>query len=187
MFANFRSPAALSRFFLAAILGVALDQWTKVLAFTHLCRGVSMIHGIPRAIDPETAVVIPGWLQFDVTCNIGAVFGLGQGQRPLFVAVSIAAIIFIFYLFASSGRQRLYQIVLGMLLAGVLGNLFDRIEFGYVRDMIHALPSQTIFGNPVFPWIFNVADSFLCVGVGIMIIYSFFQSVDKSEAKRKAL
>jgi signal peptidase II len=56
-----------------------------------------------------------------------------------------------------------------MLLAGVLGNMFDRILFGYVRDMIHALPRWP----KLFPWIFNVADSLLCVGVFLMIVYSF--------------
>ena len=59
-----------------------------------------------------------------------------------------------------------------MLLAGVLGNMFDRIRFGYVRDMIHALPMWPRF----FPWVFNIADSLLCVGVTLMLLYSFTQS-----------
>jgi signal peptidase II len=55
-----------------------------------------------------------------------------------------------------------------MLLAGVLGNLYDRLMLGYVRDMIHALPRWPNF----FPWIFNVADSLLCVGVTLIILYN---------------
>jgi lipoprotein signal peptidase len=79
-----------------------------------------------------------------------------------------------------------------MLLAGVLGNMYDRIVFGYVRDMIHALPGWKwpgtwqvpLIGYPspgreVFPYIFNVADILLCVGVGLMIIYSMFTSPAK--------
>jgi len=54
------------------------------------------------------------------------------------------------------------------LLAGVLGNLYDRLMLGYVRDMIHALPMWKNF----FPYVFNVADTFLCTGVGLMIVYS---------------
>ncbi|HEV2295617.1 MAG TPA: signal peptidase II [Tepidisphaeraceae bacterium] len=154
---NFRSPAALARFLLVMVIGLALDLWTKVLAETHL-----------RDADPIR--FIPGWLHFTYTENRGAVFGIGQGQRSLFLVVSVLAICFLAYLFATSGRQRFYQFVLGMLLGGVLGNLYDRYHFGYVRDMIHALPRWP----NAFPWIFNVADSLLCVGVFLMIVYSLF-------------
>jgi len=183
---NFRSPIALSLFLLTAIIGYSLDQWTKVVAFDKLAGGVVMVDGVPKLLDHRTVVSIPGWLQFDVTANIGAVFGIGQGQRTLFVLVSVAAILFIFYLFATSGSQRLYQIVLGMLLAGVLGNLYDRVEFGYVRDMIHALPNKFIFGRPAFPWIFNVADTLLCTGVGLMIVHSFFHDPQKAKSQTQA-
>jgi signal peptidase II len=154
---NLRSPAALARFLLTTVLGLGLDLWTKVLAETYL-RGAEPIR------------FIPGWLHFTYTENRGAVFGIGQGQRSLFLVVSVLAIGFLTYLFATSGRQRFYQLVLGMLLAGVLGNLYDRYHYGYVRDMIHALPRWP----NAFPWIFNVADSLLCVGVFLMIVYSIF-------------
>ena len=90
-------------------------------------------------------------------------------------AVSVAAIVFVLYLFSASGRQRLYQVILGMLVAGVLGNLYDRVELGYVRDMIYALPKWGYF-----PWIFNVADTLLCTGVGLMILHSFLYAPAKS-------
>jgi signal peptidase II len=166
---NFRSPAALARFALTTAVGLGLDLWTKVLAEHHL-RGASPIE------------FIPGWLHFTYTENRGAVFGIGQGQRPLFLAVSALAIGFLTYLFATSGRQRFYQFVLGMLLAGVLGNLYDRYHFGYVRDMIHAVPRWPNF----FPWIFNVADSLLCVGVFFMIVYSLFFAPRPDEGKAAA-
>ena len=180
-FENFVSPAALACFLITAIVGLGLDQWTKVEAFAKLSDGVQFVGGQPEPINPQEVVVLPGWLQFDVTANPGAVFGIGRGQRTLFVLVSIAAILFIFYLFAASGRQRIYQIILGMLLAGVIGNLYDRIQFSYVRDMIHALPDKIVFGHPAFPWIFNVADSLLCVGVFLMVIYSFLHNPQKAK------
>ncbi len=127
---------------------------------------------------------LPGWLHFHFTANQGAVFGIGQGQRTLFILVSIAAIAFLTYLFAASGRQRFYQVILGMLLAGVLGNMYDRIVFGYVRDMIYALPGWKwplwfhnllpMLPSEVFPWIFNIADTLLCTGVFLMIVYGAF-------------
>ncbi len=144
------------RFLLTAGVGVALDLWTKSLAFSS------------PSLWREPYRFIPGWLEFEVVQNQGAVFGLGQGRRILFLIVSVGAIIFLLYLFATSGKSPVYQILLGMLLAGVLGNLYDRVTFGYVRDMIHALPRWPKF----FPWIFNVADSLLSSGVTLMIVYS---------------
>jgi lipoprotein signal peptidase len=105
------------------------------------------------------------------------------------VLVSVLAIAFLTYLFATSGRQRFYQVVLGMLLAGVLGNMYDRIFHGYVRDMIWMLPNRywpasltshlpdwSWTRSQIFPWIFNVADTLLCTGVALMLVYSLFVS-----------
>jgi signal peptidase II len=187
---NFRSPAALSRFFLVCVVGLGLDLWSKSNAFSHLA--------LPDAglDDPHPRVVqfIPNWVHFTTTINRGAVFGLGQGQKWLFLCVSVVAIGFLSYLFAVSQRQRLYQFILGMLLAGVLGNMYDRIVFGYVRDMIHALPgwrwpgtwqapilNYPGAGREVFPFIFNVADILLCVGVGLMIVYSLLTPAGKKD------
>jgi signal peptidase II len=173
---NLRSPAALARFLVPAVIGLTIDLWTKYLAARHL------------APTRDTIEFIPGWLHWTYTENRGAVFGSGQGLRWLFVAVSVLAIGFLVYLFTTSGRQRVYQVLLGILLAGVLGNLYDRVAYGYVRDMIHALPGWKWPGwmvrtlpdgsfwqwkhHDVFPWIFNVADTLLCVGVFLMIVYS---------------
>ena len=187
---NFRNPAALARFFLVCIIGLGLDLWSKSYAFSHLALSeVSVTDSYPRVVQ-----FIPNWIHFTLTVNRGAVFGLGQGQRWLFLGVSVVAIGFLSYLFATSKRQRLYQFILGMLLAGVLGNMYDRIAFGYVRDMIHALPgwkwpgswqvpvlSYPAPGREVFPYIFNVADILLCVGVGLMIVYSLLTPTPKKE------
>ena len=173
---NFRNPAALARFALTTVVGLAVDLFTKWWAFHELAiyNKDGQFYG---SQDPTR--FIPGWIHFEVTTNKGAVFGLGQGQRPLFIVVSIAAIGFLTYLFAHSGRQRFYQFILGLLLAGVLGNMYDRIVFGEVRDMIHALPRWP----RLFPWIFNVADIFLCVGVGLMVLYSLIFPTPEDESK----
>lgn len=153
---NFKSPPALLRFFGVTAAGLALDLWTKSLAVRNLSDGQ-----IVRAI--------PGYLQFEYVENHGAVFGIGQGQRAIFIAVSILAVAFLSFLFGNSGKQKAYQVFLGMLLAGVLGNLYDRIVYAHVRDMIHILPRWP----NLYPWIFNVADSLLCVGVALILVYSF--------------
>jgi signal peptidase II len=170
---NFRSPLALMLFFGTTAAGLLVDLWTKVLSFRRLVTDFYQV-GETVHVNSRDVSFIPGWLHFHATVNQGAVFGLGQGRRWLFVVVSILAIAFLTYLFSASGRQRFYQFVLGMLLAGVLGNMYDRIFHGYVRDMIYALPGWKWPGTSVdvFPWIFNVADSLLCVGVFLMIAYS---------------
>lgn len=178
---NFRNPAAMARFVLVCLIGLGLDLWTKSYAFNHLALATDpAADGRPRVVQ-----FISGWVHFEITTNQGAVFGVGQGQKWLFLSVSVLAIGFLSYLFATSERQRFYQFILGMLLAGVLGNMYDRIVFSYVRDMIHALPgwhwpgTWHVGGYPgrdrdVFPFIFNVADILLCVGVGLMVLYSLF-------------
>ena len=183
-------------FFGVTIVGVALDLWTKRVAFDRLAEQIVVVpdSSLPNGrveVRSDEYQFIPNWLHFHVTANQGAVFGLGRGQRWLFVVVSVAAIAVLTSLFAKSDARHFYQLLLGMLLAGVLGNMYDRIRLGYVRDMIYALPDwknplRGIFPGwqTVFPWIFNVADSLLCVGVFLMIVYSFFQH-PKSEPTNK--
>ena len=181
-----RSPTAWLCFLGVAIGGVAADLWSKAAAVEHL-KFNSAISFIPHLV------------RFEYTENHGAVFGLGQGQQALFLVVSIGAIGYLLWLFATSGRMRIYQIILGMLVAGVIGNMYDRLKFGYVRDMIHGLPGvhwpqwiaerlpggwRASAGQPmeVFPWIFNVADSLLCVGVTAMIIFLFITERQRKKA-----
>ncbi len=178
-----QSPAALSRFVLTMVAGLGLDLWTKSLAETNLQGAAPW-------------VAIPGWLQFEFLRNQGAVFGIAQGQRTWFLLISAAAVVFLTYLFINSQKRPFYQIILGMLLAGVLGNMYDRVVLSSVRDMIHMLPGWHWPGgvrhvlrflpDELFPYIFNVADSLLCVGVGLMMVYSFFNSASEPPAVRRA-
>jgi signal peptidase II len=171
------------------LAGLALDLWTKDLAFKRLAAGPPFqyldtstdklrwaVRPNPYLYDTRGYVVIPHLVHFSVTVNEGAVFGMGQGRKVVFISISILAILFLTYLFAASGNQRFYQVILGLLLAGILGNMYDRVEFGYVRDMIYGLPGWHWPGTDreVFPWIFNVADVLLCVGVGLIFIHGFF-------------
>jgi len=188
-FDNFKSPAAIARFVLTTILLLAADQLVKQQSFSRLATQLIVESDGHVQVRSRTFDLIPGLIHLEVTANQGAVFGLGQGQRWFFVAVSIAAVAFLTFLFRRGGRSAWYQIVLGMLLAGVLGNMLDRVSLGYVRDMIHALPGwhwphwlvgmlpdwSWKFGE-VFPWIFNVADSLLCVGVAILILHGLMVS-----------
>lgn len=168
-------------FLLTTVVGVGLDLYAKSWAYRVLApEGLVVIDGHRRTkiVDEsrQEYVFIHGFINFRFVPNEGAVFGIGQGQRPVFILVSALAIGFIFYLFATSGAHHFYQFVLGLLLAGVLGNLYDRVVLQYVRDMIYIFPHRILWGSgghrEVFPWIFNIADSLLCVGVALIFLYS---------------
>jgi signal peptidase II len=177
---NWTNPWAVARFALTGAVGITADLLVKHWADTRL----STPDDFGRM---PSITVIPGWLELEWTPNHGAALGFFQGYRWLFLIVSVLAIGFLGWLFQTSRRdQRGYQIVLGMLLAGVLGNMVDRVWLGYVRDMIHLWPGRRFppfiaqhllpFWSTTewFPWIFNIADSLLCVGVALMLLHSLF-------------
>jgi len=139
--------------------GLTLDLWSKRAVFNWLEQ------------KPGNGVsIIDGFLQLVAMENKGAAFGIAAGQYHLLVAVSVIALVVIFAVFFLGGtRQKLVHIALALFAAGVCGNLYDRIfNNGLVRDFID------VVYWPGRHWpAFNVADSMLCVGVGLMIISSF--------------
>lgn len=196
--ANLVSPVALACFLLVAVVGLSLDLWTKSLAWEHLVdsiepAGDSLIVTRKNVSPPGEAprfdvVVWPNVLELTAVANRGAAMGLGQGLVSLFLIVSIAAAGVLFYFFLNSGQRRLYQVVLGLLLAGVLGNLYDRMVYGYVRDMIHIFPGvqwadlwSAMPATEVFPWVFNLADVYLCIGVPAVLLYGVFVTPTEAE------
>lgn len=124
----------------------------------------------------ESKVVIPKLLNLQLTLNTGAVFGTGQGMRGLFIFVSfVAAGVILVLVWRSPIEAWLYRGGLALILAGDLGNLYDRVRFAGVRDMLHMLPETRLW-----PWLFNVADVVLMVGVGLVLLLSFL--APKAEA-----
>ena len=124
-------------------------------------------------------VVVPKVLALHLTVNHGAVFGIGQGKRWIFVAFSLVAGIALPWIFARTRRdQWILHLAIAAVLAGALGNLYDRLVHGGVRDMMNLLPGVELpFGlawpggaTEVYPWIFNVADVCLVVGLGILMV-----------------
>ena len=179
-------------FLIVLAMGVFADLFTKWLAFEHPPTKLftSMVRDNVRGrwdligTESREVHVIPRLLHFHATTNEGAVFGLGQGQRVLFVIVSVAAIAFLIAL-VRRATSRFEVVLYGCLLAGVLGNMYDRVRYAYVRDMILAFPdirwpgTWTLGSYPgtdrlIFPYIFNVADCLLVCGVGILLIRSFW-------------
>ncbi len=219
--AFFHWPSHL-RLWLLAFGGLALDLWSKHWAFSR----IDPVHGMDA---------IPRLLRFERMLNTGALFGLGKGWTPLFIAASFLALGFVLFLFfQSSPRRRSLHIALACVLAGAVGNLYDR-AFA-IADVVHYTIDQkphTSVGkivlnneqeivlnhwpdgpraesiskrwNPeiteqgvvrdflklrlgplnIWPWIFNVADVLLVVGVGLLLLnFHWDRRAEKAEQAR---
>jgi signal peptidase II len=139
-----RGAAALTMLGLGAGI-VAVDQWTKQLAVTHLLD--SGVRSIP---------VLGPYIRFTYVENRGAAFGLLQEQTSFFILVGLTVIGVILYSLRQMSRPSwILTISLGLQLGGAIGNLIDRIRFGYVVDFMDL---------SVWP-VFNVADSAIVCGV----------------------
>ncbi len=128
--------------------------------------------------------VINGFLQIVMYGNDGAAFGIFSGQRYMLIAFSIFALVAIFTIFILGRvKHKLVPLALGLCTAGVCGNLYDRIfNNGDVRDFID------VMYWPGRHWpAFNIADSALCIGVGLMIFATILteQSVRKHAQQQK--
>ncbi len=208
-----RHPLAHFRLWGLAAIGLAVDLWSKSWAFRELDPGAK-----------QTA--IPGLLDFQLSLNPGALFGMGTGMVTLFIVASVAALLFVFYLFTgTTRRQYMLHVALALILAGALGNLYDRSvhqfdlvyfegvdrpllgevvagesqgdviavrpwydsdrlihhrrdelagpvqQVGVVRDFLKIVPQ--VGGREIWPWIFNVADICLVIGV-ILLLLSYW-------------
>ena len=147
---------------LLAALILILDQGTKLWA-----------HSVLRA---KPLVLIPGALELTYLENRGAVWGLMQGWRIVFL---IATFLFLgimlwFYIRKRRDMSLLTRIILVLLFSGAVGNLIDRLFLGYVRDMIY-------FSLINFP-VFNIADIFVTCGTAAAAVY-YLKYYDKSDAK----
>lgn len=147
------SRPAIALFAVLCAAGVALDQWSKAWAAARL-------PGAPM-------VVIEKALKFVYVENRNAAFGLGQ-QIPasvkVWVLIALTSALTLALLWAMLRSTDLpSQIGFGATVCGALGNIIDRVRFGYVRDFI--------FWHGGFEWPnFNVADILVCVGVGVLVV-----------------
>ena len=122
-----RSVPAHLRLWTLVVLGLIADLWSKSWAFSEL-----------KPNEPRN--FIPGMLDFNLSLNSGALFGMGSGLVWLFIGASLVALVFVLYLFSCSHpKQRVVHLALGLILAGALGNLYDRVAHQY--DMVTLKPS----------------------------------------------
>ncbi len=135
----------------AALL--VLDLYTKYLTEKFLRLG-------------ESVSVIEGFFEIHYARNTGGAWSLldGDFMMPIFILISLSVSVYLLYMLFKE-KNNLILVSICLILAGNLGNFYDRVRFGYVRDML----SFDIFGYP-FP-IFNVADICLVMGFGLLFIH----------------
>ncbi len=166
--------AAWRVFALTGLLVLVADLASKTFAFEHvgdqpvvLTRQNAALPGTIPYHEPIT--VVPYILSLRLVTNTGAVFGWGSGGQTIFIVVTLIAVGVIVGLFCRSRpTDRLLHITLGLILAGALGNLYDRVRFNAVRDLLWLLPDTELW-----PWVFNVADAALVVGTGVLMLLAY--------------
>ena len=123
--------------------------------------------------------VIPNIFSLYYIQNRGAAWGILQGRMGLFFIITVLVVGYLVYTFHNQPqRSILAGISFTFILAGALGNFIDRMRLDYVVDMLR-------FDFIDFP-IFNVADVFLTIGVGTMIVYLlFFEKEEGTTSKRE--
>ena len=156
----------LSRWLGLAALVIALDQASKLWIAAHFGY-LEMIRVLSV---------------FDLTLmhNQGAAFSFlsdaGGMQRWLFTAIAVIASVSITWLLKKHARDTLFAFALAMILGGALGNLIDRISYGYVIDFL-----LFHWDEHYFP-AFNLADSAITCGAGLLIWESFMEKKHGSAA-----
>ena len=140
------------------ILGLLLDR---------LSKGYAINNFIENPIEGP-------FVNFTYLENRGAAFGILQDKRILFVILTIAIVLYLLYYFITNLKSNplVLNIAFSLIISGALGNFYDRLFQGYVVDFLE-------FAFVDFP-VFNIADIFVTVGCGLLIIYILFHGEKRS-------
>jgi len=147
-------------FWVAALLTLAADQWTKIL-----------LSSLQKPL-----IVIPRLLWFvSQRSNPRGVFGMGPNQPVFYLVATVLGVLIMLYFLANSDETRWRpNVALGLICGGALGNLVDRLAFGAVRDFIKMA---------LWPFAYNVADAAICVGVGILLMEAFLHGTERPDTE----
>ncbi len=130
-----------------ALAAVAADQLTKRIVTSHL------------ALDQGNHIVGPFWIHH--VQNSGIAFGLFSSRTAAVIVLTGIAVVWMLVFFARSGaRHPVLPVALGLVIGGSMSNLLDRVRLGYVTDFLDLRYWPA----------FNLADSFIVIGVGILLV-----------------
>ncbi|MHA0855869.1 signal peptidase II [Paenibacillus sp. CMAA1364] len=152
-------------YYIIALVAFLVDQGTKYL----IASRMELTEQIP---------VIGNFFLITSHRNRGAAFGILEDQRWFFIAITIVVVIAIVWYLQKVMKtsNKILPLALSLVLGGALGNFIDRVIAGEVVDFL-----QFNFGSYTFP-IFNIADSCIVVGVGLIIVDSFLD-IKRNPAK----
>lgn len=145
---------------LVAMIAVALDQITKALVVANIPLG-------------GYAEAIPGFFHLTYIQNTGAAFSMLEGRRTFFLLITAVFLGIVIYCVVKKVLTKPYLWILAVITGGAIGNLIDRLLYGYVVDMI-ALDFIDFA-------IFNVADIFVTCGAAVLVVYCLFFDRKKKE------
>jgi signal peptidase II len=150
---NFKVSLVNTLIIAAVAIGVLwLDQYTKRLVVRSFLPG-------------ESRYVIPHFLKWTYERNFHGAFGLFGSNAVLLIGMAIVVLVLFWFSFReSAARSRLVRIAFGMIVGGAIGNIVDRLHYGYVIDFVDFYR--------IWPNIFNVADSCITVGVALLLLSS---------------
>jgi signal peptidase II len=157
-------------FWLVLLVGLIADIATKALADKHI-----------RPTDPEVTVIIPGFFGWKWAENEGAAFSILHGQPVLLALIASVVLAAVFvYVYKAEPKRRWFLLALAMVSAGAIGNLYDRMLLGHVRDFIYFDFDLPFYGFGIGSFripqrwpVWNVADMEIMAGVGILLVLSF--------------
>ena len=145
-----------------------LAPWLAVIALVILADQLTKIVIARTFAYGERVPVVHGFFDWTLVYNKGAAFSFLSDatgwQRWFFTGIGIVAALFIVFLLARHGTQRLFAFALALIAGGALGNVIDRLMHGHVIDFI-----LVYWRNWSFP-AFNVADSAITVGAALLIL-----------------
>ena len=158
--------------------GIIIDQLSKFLIFSFMEIG-------------ESLPIINDFFHITYRTNPGMAFGMmGEAdQRWIFILISTVAIIgFAIYLYLGHAENKLYAISISMVVSGGLGNMIDRMGIGFYRN-VEGMGEVIDFIDFCGIWgaVFNIADSFVCVGAGLLILAAMLDIVKEGKEKKSAL
>lgn len=154
------------RFLLICIVAIVSDQISKII----------IIKNIPLYASIK---IIPGFFDITHLHNMGGAFGLGANQSEavrtfVFIGMAFLALILILWFYKTTPKEFVWlRIAYSMILGGAIGNLIDRIRMGYVVDFL-----DVYIKNMHWP-AFNIADSFITIGMGIILLHVAFNKLPK--------
>lgn len=156
----------MKKIFIYGLIWLFLDQLTKYLVTSSVGLG-------------ESIEIISNFFNITYVRNTGAAWSILEGSRIFLILVAFIAIgLVYFFMLKDKKIEKIEEIGYGVLLGGILGNLLDRVIFGYVIDFFHFT-----FGNYTFP-IFNIADIGIVIGTFIVIFIMIKEDIYGNKSRK---